>query len=96
MYFGAYDLIYLISSSVFLTSFLNINDDDSGTKIKGIRHSSIAKPITDTLGNPLLMENALRNGATTEPNCERPYIEPAPIDWISRGNDSVWIITIMK
>lgn len=42
------------------------------------------------------MENALRKGAINDPSWESPSIDPAPIDCIYKGKDSVWIITIIK
>lgn len=46
----------------------------------GIMHTSIANPITVIFGNPLFIENAISMGATKDPSCENPSIEPAPID----------------
>lgn len=47
----------------------------------------MANPIVNTLGIWLLIEKALRRGAINDPNCEKPYIAPAPMDCISKGND---------
>lgn len=41
---------------------------------------SIARPIVDILGNPLLIENAFNKGAIKDPIWAKASIEPAPID----------------
>ena len=78
------------------TTFLIVKEEVSGTKIKGKVHKIIAKPMVETLENPWLIEKALSKGAAKDPSWENPYIDPAPIDWIYNGKDSVWIITIIK
>jgi len=45
-----------------------LDEEDSGTKIKGIRHTSIINPMVDTLGKEWLMEKALRIGAKNDPS----------------------------
>jgi hypothetical protein len=55
-------------SVVFFCYFRNVIDEDSGTNINGIRQNIIAKPITETFGKRLFMENALRKGAINDPS----------------------------
>lgn len=87
---GASDFTFLASSDVggaVLIKNLYCLAEVSSTNIIGIMHTSIANPITVIFGNPLFIENAISMGATKDPSCENPSIEPAPIDWISNGND---------